>query len=252
MPDQVYDMLSHPPKRFGSVERTCCVASRGKLAPMGKAIRTHKANPSNPRLARTRTSHQNFVEYQDFLNRMYVVGLLTKSTTKAMVKRKIEEREAMEDWTRCARGLVDTGGGKSGRDKIVADDKDKGDSTDKQHSSEVIPLSSYGDGTPIYYAPDREITVSISAYYSIRVAVNLYDNEKNVKAKVRAKAGASQIPLPQRLDLLAAANGLFMDNRLLDSKMLVVVNAQTIINAAGAKDSDKSVWNVVDYNMMKK
>ena len=173
MPDQVYDMLSHPPKRFGSVERTCCVASRGKLAPMGKAIRTHKANPSNPRLARTRTSHQNFVEYQDFLNRMYVVGLLTKSTTKAMVKRKIEEREAKEDWTRCARGLVDTGGGKSGRDKIVADDKDKGDSTDKQHSSEVIPLSSYGDGTPIYYAPDREITVSISAYYSIRVAVNL-------------------------------------------------------------------------------
>lgn len=150
MPDQVYDMLSHPPKRFGSVERTCCVASRGKLAPMGKAIRTHKANPSNPRLARTRTSHQNFVEYQDFLNRMYVVGLLTKSTTKAMVKRKIEEREAKEDCTRCARGLVDTGGGKSGRDKIVADDKDKGDSTDKQHSSEVIPLSSYGDGTPVY------------------------------------------------------------------------------------------------------
>ena len=169
MPDQVYDMLSHPPKRFGSVERTCCVASRGKLAPMGKAIRTHKANPSNPRLARTRTSHQNFVEYQDFLNRMYVVGLLTKSTTKAMVKRKIEEKEAKEDCTRCARGLVDTGGGKSGRDKIVADDKDKGDSTDKQHSSEVIPLSSYGDGTPVYYAPDREITVSISAYYSIRV-----------------------------------------------------------------------------------
>ena len=148
MPDQVYDMLSHPPKRFGSVERTCCVASRGKLAPMGKAIRTHKANPSNPRLARTRTSHQNFVEYQDFLNRMYVVGLLTKSTTKAMVKRKIEEKEAKEDWKRCARGLVDTGGGKGGRDKIVADDKDKGDSTDKQHSSEVIPLSSYGDGTP--------------------------------------------------------------------------------------------------------
>ena len=199
MPDQVYDMLSHPPKRFGSVERTCCVASRGKLAPMGKAIRTHKANPSNPRLARTRTSHQNFVEYQDFLNRMYVVGLLTKSTTKAMVKRKIEEREAKEDWTICARGLVDTGGGKSGRDKIVADDKDKGDSTDKQHSSEVIPLSSYGDGTPVYYAPDREIPI----YYAP------------------------------------------------DRKMFVVVNAQKI-NAAGAKDSGKSVRNVVDYNMMKK
>ena len=33
--------------------------------------------------------------------------------------------------------------------------------------------------------------------------------------------------------------------------MFVVVNAQTI-NAAGAKDSGKSVWNVVDYNMMKK
>ena len=120
---------------------------------------------------------------------MYVVGLLTKSTTKAMVKRKIEEREAKEDWTICARGLVDTGGDTSGRDKIVADDKDKGDSTDKQHSSEVIPLSSYGDGTPVYYAPDR--------------------------------------------------------------KMFVVVNAQKI-NAAGAKDSGKSVWNVVDYNMMKK
>ena len=199
MPDQVYDMLSHPPKRFGSVERTCCVASRGKLAPMGKAIRTHKANPSNPRLARTRTSHQNFVEYQDFLNRMYVVGLLTKSTTKAMVKRKIEEREAKEDWTICARGLVDTGGDTSGRDKIVADDKDKGDSTDKQHSSEVIPLSSYGDGTPVYDAPDREIPI----YYAP------------------------------------------------DRKMFVVVNAQKI-NAAGAKDSGKSVRNVVDYNMMKK
>ena len=129
---------------------------------------------------------------------MYVGGLLTKSTTKAMVKRKIEEREAKEDCTRCARGLVDTGGGKSGRDKIVADDKDKGDSTDKQHSSEVIPLSSYGDGTPVYYAPDREIPI----YYAP------------------------------------------------DRKMFVVVNAQTI-NAAGAKDSGKSVWNVVDYNMMK-
>ena len=130
---------------------------------------------------------------------MYVVGLLTKSTTKAMVKRKIEEREAKEDWTICARGLVDTGGDKSGRDKIVADDKDKGDSTDKQHSSEVIPLSSYGDGTPVYYAPDREIPI----YYAP------------------------------------------------DRKMFVVVNAQKI-NAAGAKDSGKSVWNVVDYNMMKK
>ena len=116
-----------------------------------------------------------------------------------MVKRKIEEREAKEDWTICARGLVDTGGGKGGRDKIVADDKDKGDSTDKQHSSEVIPLSSYGDGTPVYYAPDREIPI----YYAP------------------------------------------------DRKMFVVVNAQTI-NAAGAKDSGKSVWNVVDYNMMKK
>ena len=42
-----------------------------------------------------------------------------------------------------------------------------------------------------------------------------------------------------------------MANRVLDSKMFVVVNAQTI-NAAGAKDSGKSVWNVVDYNMMKK
>ena len=145
MPDQVYDMLSHPPKRFGSVERTCCVASRCKLAPIGKAIRTHEANPSNPRLARTRTSHQNFVEYQDFLNRMYV------------------------------------------------------QSTDKQHSSEVIPLSSYGDGTPVYHAPDREIPV----YYAP------------------------------------------------DRKMFVVAKAQTI-NAAGAKDSGKSVWNVVDYNMMKK
>ena len=130
---------------------------------------------------------------------MYVVGLLTKSTTKAMVKRKIEEKEAKEDWKRCKRCLVDTGGGKGGRDKIVADDKDKGDSTDKQHSSEVIPLSSYGDGTPVYYAPDREIPV----YYAP------------------------------------------------DRKMFVVVNAQTI-NAAGAKDSGKSVWNVVDYNMMKK
>ena len=131
---------------------------------------------------------------------MYVGGLLTEPTTKAMVKKEIEEREAKEDCTRCARGLVDTGGGKSGRDKIVADDKDKGDSTDKQHSSEVIPLSSYGDGTPVYYAPDREIPI-------------IYDAP--------------------------------------DRKMFVVVNAQKI-NAAGAKDSGKSVRNVVDYNMMKK